>query len=70
MHECPPVDPLTDLPERLSPTGLYADFVSDTLESDVVPFEPRFELWSDGAEKRPWLSLPPSGAIDASDEDT
>jgi hypothetical protein len=35
----------------------------------VWPFAPRFELWSDGAEKRRWIYLPPGTQIDSSDPD-
>src|SRR5262245_24836077 len=67
IRECPSVDPLAHLPQRLSETGLYADIASETLAADVVPFEPRFHLWSDGAEKRRWLSFPAGSVVDASD---
>ncbi|MFN7134819.1 MAG: hypothetical protein ACK4N5_22255 [Myxococcales bacterium] len=54
-HEIDPYEdagqPLTG-PERLSETGLYADFAARSLAPGVFEFTPRFELWSDGAEKR------------------
>jgi hypothetical protein len=56
-----PTSTEVDLPERLSETGLDA--------AGVLPYRPRFELWSDGAEKRRWLALPPGTQIDTSDPD-
>lgn len=50
-----------ELPERLSQTGLG--------EAGVRIFEPRFALWSDGAAKRRWISLPAGTAVDASQPD-
>jgi hypothetical protein len=63
-----PQDPMLG-PERLSETGLYADFSSRTLTSGIIPIKPRFALWSDGAEKRRYLLLPPGGQINSSDMD-
>ena len=34
-----------------------------------MTFTPQYPLWSDGAEKRRWLSLPPGSSIDASRPD-
>lgn len=48
-------------PQRLADTGLYG--------RGVQAFEPRYRLWSDGAEKRRWIALPPGRAIDARDPD-
>jgi hypothetical protein len=36
----------------------------------VLPYRPQFELWSDGASKRRWISLPPGTRIDTSDMDS
>ena len=57
------------LPERLSDTGLYSDLASDTLSPGVSPYRPQFALWSDGADKRRWVSLPAGSVIDTSDMD-
>jgi hypothetical protein len=57
------------LPERLSETGLYVDLAAGTLAPGVRPYRPQFALWSDGAEKRRWISLPDEGVIDTSDMD-
>jgi hypothetical protein len=57
-------------PTRLSEAGLYADLTSgETLAPGVVEYRPRFELWSDAAEKRRFLFLPPDAPIDSSDMD-
>jgi mono/diheme cytochrome c family protein len=50
-------------------SGLYADLRTETLAEGVMEYAPRFELWSDGAEKRRWLYLPPGTQIDTSDMD-
>lgn len=52
----------------LSQSGLY-ELDMKTIRADVVPFTPRFELWSDSATKRRWLYLPPGTTIDTSDPD-
>lgn len=51
-------------PKRLSETGLYADLAARKLAPGVIPFTPRWELWSDGAGKGRWLLLPTGAKID------
>lgn len=46
---------------RLSETGFF------TVER--IAYRPKFELWSDGAAKERWISLPAGAAIDTSDPD-
>lgn len=58
-----------DLPARLSETGLYSDVATSALADGVAPYAPRFELWSDGAEKHRWILLPVGTRIDTSDMD-
>jgi len=58
----------TRLPCRLSETGLFGDD-TETLGEGVHPFAPQFALWSDGAEKRRWIWLPPDSQIDTTDMD-
>jgi hypothetical protein len=58
----------TALPCVLSETGLY-DGDMTTLAEGVHPYAPMFQLWTDGAEKKRWLSLPPGEQIDTSDMD-
>src|SRR5262245_40033547 len=58
------------LPATLSATGLFADPATDALGPGVVAYRPQFELWSDGAEKRRWVWLPPGMQIDTTDMDS
>jgi hypothetical protein len=57
------------LPERLSQTGLFRAGEPTRLADGVQEFEPQFELWSDGASKRRWVSIPRGERIDTSDAD-
>lgn len=57
------------LPPRLSDTGLFAPGQPAQLRPGVAAFSPQYTLWSDGAEKRRWIALPPGSAIDASKPD-
>jgi hypothetical protein len=41
----------------------------ETLRPGVMPYTPRFELWSDGASKRRWLYLPQGAVINTADPD-
>ncbi len=50
----------------LSESGLYSDIVNHVVRPDVIEFEPEFKLWSDGAEKRRWIWLPPGTTINSS----
>ncbi len=70
--ECPPANPIQtgQLPSLLSQTGLYADIEQETLADGVMEFEPAFKLWTDGADKRRWIYLPPDTQIDTSDVDS
>lgn len=54
-------------PSLLSETGLFVD--DEILGEGVRSYTPRFELWSDGAQKRRWIYLPPGEVIDTSDMD-
>jgi hypothetical protein len=56
-------------PTRLSETGLYADIAKGTLGPGVRPYEVRYPLWSDGAEKKRWVYIPPGEKIDTTDMD-
>jgi hypothetical protein len=57
------------VPPLLSGTGLYADVATRTLAPGVVEFKPRYQLWTDGAQKRRFIALPPGTQIDSSDMD-
>jgi hypothetical protein len=58
-----------DPPPTLQDTGLYADFDTLQVRPEHLAFAPQYPLWSDGATKRRWISLPPGSAIDGSDPD-
>ena len=60
-------EPDSTQPFWLSETHLYRDIARKQLASDLHAFEPRFALWSDGAEKQRWLRLPEGTTIDSSD---
>jgi hypothetical protein len=51
----------------LSDTGLYSDPGAQRLASGIERYQPNFALWSDGADKQRWISLPEGGWIDSSD---
>lgn len=62
--------PATALPpQTLQETGLYADAATLRVDPNHLEFSPQYPLWSDGAIKRRWISLPPGTAIDASNPD-
>jgi hypothetical protein len=56
-------------PQTLQDTGLFSDFASLQVDARHLRFSPQYPLWTDGATKRRWISLPPGTAIDASDPD-
>jgi hypothetical protein len=51
-------------PATLECTGLYADLATKQIAPGVAAYAPAVPLWSDGAEKRRWVSLPPGTTID------
>jgi hypothetical protein len=57
------------LPAHLQDTGLYARGGGEEIAPGVLAFAPQYPLWSDGAEKRRWIRLPPGTSIDARDPD-
>lgn len=71
-RKCDPVDEaaVSELPQRLSLTGLYAPGTAEIIAPEVRSFRPSFELWSDGASKRRWIWLPKGARIDTSDMDS
>jgi hypothetical protein len=56
-------------PQTLRETGLYADFETRRVDPRHLAFSTQYPLWTDGATKRRWISIPPGTAIDASDPD-
>src|SRR6185436_16418070 len=75
VHACPSLDwvkqgswaagPSEVAPATLSETGLYCDISRLVPATGVRSFRPRFALWSDGAQKRRFIQLPPGTQIDA-----
>ncbi|MBX3268641.1 MAG: hypothetical protein KF729_00175 [Sandaracinaceae bacterium] len=51
------------------PPGLYVDPDCTIVDPALEPFEPRFELWTDGAHKDRWIYLPPGMQIDTTNPD-
>jgi uncharacterized repeat protein (TIGR03806 family) len=56
-------------PLLLSETGAFADLSRLEPSSGIVPYELQAPLWSDGASKRRWMSLPELGAITAAEDE-
>jgi hypothetical protein len=56
-------------PGLLACTGLYSDWASGTIAPSALAYDPGLHLWSDGAVKRRFISLPPGTQIDTSDMD-
>lgn len=50
---------------RLSETGLFVD--GGRVAHGIEEFTPLYPLWTDGARKRRWISLPANAKIDAGD---
>ena len=57
------------VPERLSDTGLYLAGGARQIDPRNRLFSPQYPLWSDGAHKTRWVSLPEGSTIDASGRD-
>jgi hypothetical protein len=55
------------LPKDLRCTGLYGDFDERKIACGLVEYKPAHELWSDGAAKRRWVSVPEGKTVDTSD---
>jgi hypothetical protein len=56
------------LPQHLRDTGLFVAG-STSVRPEILLFSPQYPLWSDGATKRRWLSLPAGAFIDAARPD-
>ncbi|HLK91972.1 MAG TPA: hypothetical protein VKZ18_18920 [Polyangia bacterium] len=56
-------------PTELRCTGLYSDWATKTVASNARQYDPGLHLWSDGAGKTRWISLPAGATIDTSDMD-
>jgi hypothetical protein len=55
--------------DNLIDTGLCLDPGCTQIAATARPYTPRWQLWSDGATKRRWITLPPGTQIDTSDMD-
>jgi hypothetical protein len=55
------------MPTKLRCAGLYSDWTQQTIAGENTEFKPAVRLWSDGADKRRWVYLPPGSQIDSSD---
>lgn len=58
--------PAPALAPTLRETGLYLPGPGLIVDPAHLAFSPQYPLWTDGARKRRWLSLPPNTSIDAS----
>jgi uncharacterized repeat protein (TIGR03806 family) len=58
-----PSDP-TELPPRLSQTGVFRSLADLAPNPGIIPFDVNTPLWSDGAAKRRWIALPGDARID------
>src|SRR5215212_5200209 len=56
-------------PPTVQESGLYTDFSALQVDPRHLAFSPQYPLWTDGAAKRRWISVPPGTAIDGSDPD-
>jgi len=53
-----------DVAERLSETGCFESADPALPVAGMVPFSPNAPLWTDGADKTRWLSVPPGSQIE------
>ncbi len=56
-------------PQTLCESGFYSDCDEQVLAPGVLEFSTAYTLWSDGAEKRRYIQIPPGTQIDSSDMD-
>jgi uncharacterized repeat protein (TIGR03806 family) len=58
-----------EFPKLLSQTGAFADAASLKPASGIVPYEIQAPLWSDGADKRRWVSVPDGATLGYSESE-
>jgi uncharacterized repeat protein (TIGR03806 family) len=51
------------IPKLLSQTGAFCDLTNLAPQSFLVPYDLNVPFWSDGAEKRRWVAVPPRERI-------
>jgi uncharacterized repeat protein (TIGR03806 family) len=56
-------------PKRLSLTGAFADTAALEPMSGIVPYDIQMPLWSDGANKRRWVSVPEGQVLGYSEDE-
>jgi hypothetical protein len=56
-------------PRLLSETGLYGKSGPLVVDPRNRPYSPQYPLWSDGARKQRWVSLPAGASIDVTNVD-
>jgi len=54
---------VTDFPQTLADTGAFVSLATLTPQPGIIPFELNVPLWSDGAHKTRWFSLPGTNRI-------
>ena len=62
-----PPPPKHPLPKLLSQTGVFSDLKTMTPAKFLIPYTVNSPLWSDGAVKSRWMSLPTASQIQFSD---
>ena len=61
-------DDVATPPRRLSQTGCFADLATLTPAEGVLAYDIALSFWSDGADKRRFVVLPPDGRVTPGDE--
>lgn len=77
LPSCLPFELPADCPEMTGPAsplslhcaGLYADLARGIVSCGLTEYAPAYELWSDAAVKRRWVSIPADAHVDTSDPD-
>jgi len=59
-----PPDETGAVPTLLSATGAFENHSTLEIADGFVPYEPNAKLWSDGADKLRWISVPTGTSID------
>ena len=59
---------VVELPQLLSQTGAFSNLATLEPQAGIIPYDMITSLWSDGAEKYRWLSVPNDGTHNSSAE--
>jgi uncharacterized repeat protein (TIGR03806 family) len=57
-----------DVPKRLLETKIFKDLATMTIEDGFVPYSINSPLWSDGAAKQRWISVPAGQKVTVDDK--